>query len=122
MSDSELIDWEQLSMIFGDDDEELDEDMSELFQEFIEDGNQRFESIKSAAFPEEKDLIAKESHKLKGSASNFGFSRVADLLGHIEDDIDSIDPQDFEASLSDAISGFDKCIGEVMSRYPTLKS
>ena len=39
MSDSAaLIDWEQLEMIFGEDDEDFDEDMAETLSEFVEDG------------------------------------------------------------------------------------
>ncbi len=120
MSDSDLIDWEQLSMIFGEDETEIDADMTELFQEFVEDGTQRFAAIREASFAEQKDYIAKESHKLKGSASNFGFAHVSNLLGHIEDDIASITQEDFEASLRGAMSAFERCVLEVKSRYPAL--
>lgn len=122
MSDSELIDWEQLSMIFGEDDSEVDEDMKELFQEFVEDGTQRFAAIKGASFANQKEYIAKESHKLKGSASNFGFAQVANLLGHIEDDIASITEGDFESSLGEAAASFERCVADVKNRYPTLKN
>lgn len=122
MSDSELIDWEQLSMIFGEDEDEFDDDMAELFQEFVEDGLQRFAGLKAAAFPEQKDFIAKESHKLKGSASNFGFARVAALLGHLEDDIESLDQQDLESTLNEAARDFDSCVEQVVGRYPALKA
>lgn len=122
MSDSELIDWEQLSMIFGEDEDEFDDDMAELFQEFVEDGLQRFAALKAAAFPEQKDFIAKESHKLKGSASNFGFARVAALLGHLEDDIESLDQQDLESTLNEAARDFDSCVEQVVGRYPALKA
>ncbi|MDQ8202441.1 Hpt domain-containing protein [Pelagicoccus sp. SDUM812003] len=122
MSDSELIDWEQLSMIFGEDDEEFDEDMAELFQEFIEDGNARFDAIKDASFPEQKEFIAKESHKLKGSASNFGFTQVANLLAHIEDDIGTIASDDVSESLEKAMAYFKQSIDAVVSKYPPLAS
>ncbi len=122
MSDSDLIDWEQLSMIFGEDESDIDDDMSELFQEFVADGTQRFEAIKGASFANQKDYIAKESHKLKGSASNFGFAHVASLLGHIEDDIASIDQADFDTSLQKAVVGFELCVSEVVARYPSLKA
>lgn len=120
MSDSELIDWEQLEMIFGEDEDEFDEDMAELFHEFVEDGNGQFGKIDAAEFASDRGIIAKESHKLKGSASNFGFSRVASLLGHIEDDIDTLTADDFVKSLEEARSGFVKSIETVMNRYPAL--
>ena len=63
MSDSgALIDWEQLEMIFGEDDEDFDEDMAELFQEFVEDGAERFGILKAASFDAEIDMRGKESH------------------------------------------------------------
>ncbi|MBK1878191.1 Hpt domain-containing protein [Pelagicoccus mobilis] len=120
MSDSELIDWEQLEMIFGEDEEDFDEDMAELFHEFVEDGNIQFGKINESEFAADKTKVAKESHKLKGSASNFGFTRVASLLAHIEDEIESITRDDFLSSLEQARSGFDRSIATVMERYPAL--
>ena len=109
-------------MIFGEEDEEFDEDMAELFQEFIEDGNDRFNAIKDASFPDQKEFIAKESHKLKGSASNFGFSQVSALLAHIEDDIETITLEDLNESLEKAIVRFKNSIETVVGRYPPLAS
>lgn len=109
-------------MIFGEEDEEFDEDMAELFHEFVEDGNERFASIRSSEFDSEKVKIAKESHKLKGSASNFGFARVASLLGHIEDDISTLTVEDYCASLEDACASFEKSIEAVIAKYQALAS
>lgn len=120
MSDMELIDWEQLEMIFGEEDDELDEDMAELFHEFVEDGNGQFVAINNTEFDTDRAVIAKESHKLKGSASNFGFVRVANLLAHIEDDINTLTREDFVQSISEARVGFDKSVETVMARYPGL--
>lgn len=47
MSDSVLIDWEQLEMIFGEEDEEFDEDMAELFHEFVEDVSRTSRLVRS---------------------------------------------------------------------------
>lgn len=120
MSDSELIDWEQLEMIFGEEEEDFDEDMAELFHEFVEDGNVQFSKINENEFAADKAKVAKESHKLKGSASNFGFTRVAQLLAHIEDNVDSISVDDFNSSLQQARSGFEQSIATVVERYPAL--
>ncbi|MBC2606971.1 Hpt domain-containing protein [Pelagicoccus albus] len=120
MSDSELIDWEQLEMIFGEEDEEFDEDMADLFHEFVEDGNGQFSLINGTEFEADKAKVAKESHKLKGSSSNFGFTRVAEVLAHIEDDIATLTFEDFSASISEARSLFDASIQKVMERYPAL--
>jgi len=120
MSDSELIDWEQLEMIFGEDEEDFDEDMADLFHEFVEDGNVQFSKINQDEFAADKAKVAKESHKLKGSASNFGFARVAELLAHIEDEIESITVDDFVSSLEQARAGFDQSIATVVERYPAL--
>ncbi|MBD5780783.1 Hpt domain-containing protein [Pelagicoccus sp. NFK12] len=120
MSDSELIDWEQLEMIFGEEEDEFDEDMAELFHEFVEDGNGQFGKIDAAEFSTDRAVIAKESHKLKGSASNFGFTQVANLLAHIEDDIETLTADDFVNSLEAARSGFAKSVETVMARYPAL--
>lgn len=119
MSERSLVDWEQLSMIFGDE-EEFDEDMAELFVEFIEDGESRFRSIKSAAFPEQKQEIAKEAHKLKGSASNFGFIEVASQLGLVENNIETITADEYADCLEKAERAFSVSQQEVANRYPSL--
>ena len=122
MSDSGLIDWEQLEMIFGEDEDDFDEEMGELFLEFVEDGNARIGTIKGFSFDSEKEAIAKESHKLKGSSSNFGFVRVASALGNIENNIDSISVEAYQASLSDAENDFGASIEEVTGKFPSLRN
>lgn len=120
MSDSDLIDWEQLEMIFGEEEDVLDDDMVELFQEFIEDGKERFDIIKGTSFEADKDKIAKESHKLKGSASNFGFVKVSSLLAEIENNISTITPDVYERDLSDARTSFDASLQVVVGKFPAL--
>lgn len=108
-------------MIFGEDEEDVDVEMAELFHEFVADGSERFQAIRSTPFPDEKILIAKESHKLKGSASNFGFARVAKLLGHIEDNIAAISADEYETSIGQAQITFKACVSEIVTRYPILR-
>ena len=108
-------------MIFGDEDE-FDEDMAELYQEFIEDATGRFQIIKGCSFPADREQIAKESHKLKGSASNFGFSKVAGLLGRIENEIATISEADYAQSLASAEADFGASDQQVRVKYPALSS
>ena len=122
MSDSALIDWEQLEMIFGEDDEDFDEDMAELFQEFVEDGVERFGMLKAASFDAEKDMLGKESHKLKGSSSTFGFARVASELAKIEDHMASLTYEAFQASLLEAEKAFAASTEEVKNKYSALQN
>ena len=119
MSDT-LIDWEQLEMIFGEDEEDFDEDMAELFQEFIEDGLARFSTIKELDLASQSEAIAKEAHKLKGSAANFGFSEVALHLANIENNIATISPDEYAGSLAKAESAFSESQSIVVGRYPAL--
>jgi len=107
-------------MIFGEEEDELDEDMVELFHEFIEDGTERFGLIKATSFEEGKDDIAKESHKLKGSASNFGFVKVSTLLAGIEDNIATMAQADYERDLGAAAAFFDASKQEVLTKFPAL--
>ncbi|MEM9158260.1 MAG: Hpt domain-containing protein [Verrucomicrobiota bacterium] len=119
MSDA-LIDWEQLEMIFGEEEDEFDEDMAELFQEFVEDATGRFETIKGTDFGADKETIAKESHKLKGSAANFGFTEVASQLANIENNIDTISQDEYAGSLEKAEAAFGQSKAEVEGKYPAL--
>jgi len=122
MSDSALIDWEQLEMIFGEDDEDFDAYMAELFQEFVEDGFERFGILKAASFETERDMLGKESHKLKGSSSNFGFARVASELGNIEDNIATLTYEAFQVSLLEAEKAFQDSAQDVKNKYSALQN
>ena len=122
MRDSELIDWEQLEMIFGEEEEEFDEEMGDLFREFIEDGRDRLVTLKGTVFDSNRETIARESHRLKGSSSNFGFTRVATSLANIEDNIETISPDAYQASLTQAEGDFFASIKEVEAKYEALNN
>ena len=122
MSDSALIDWEQLEMIFGEDDEDFDKDMAEIFQEFVEDGAERFGILKAASFEAEQDLLGKKSPELKCSTSTLGFSRVASQLANIEDNIESLSFEAFQASLLEAEKAFLASAVEVKNKYSALQN
>tara|TARA_B110000037_G_scaffold221441_1_gene292470 strand:- start:1844 stop:2215 length:372 start_codon:yes stop_codon:yes gene_type:complete len=120
MSDTNLIDWEQLEMIFGEDEEDFDDDMAELFQEFLEDVVENFGQIDALDFEANREAIGKLTHKIKGSSSNFGFAKVAITLAHIEDNIQSIGLDDFNQSLASAKADFEVSQKEIFARYPAL--
>ena len=122
MRDSELIDWEQLEMIFGEEEEEFDEEMGDLFREFIADGRDRLVTLKGTVFDSNRETIARESHRLKGSSSNFGFTRVATLLANIEDNIETISPEAYQTSLTQAEVDFFASIKEVEAKYDGLRN
>ena len=122
MRDSELIDWEQLEMIFGEEEEEFDEEMGDLFREFIEDGRDRLVTLKGTVFDSNRETIAWESHRLKGSSSNFGFTRVATSLANIEDNIETISPEAYQTSLTQAEVDFFASIKEVEAKYDGLRN
>lgn len=122
MSDSALIDWEQLEMIFGEEDEEFDEDMAELFHEFVEDGKGCLENLKNASFESDKDSLCRDSHKLKGSSSNFGYAKVAKALANIEDNMAILTYEAFKASLSEAESAFHDSTEEIKRKYAALQN
>jgi len=122
MSETELIDWEQLSMIFGEDEEDFDEDMAELYQEFLEDAVSRLQSLRSADFASEKEVIAKEAHKLKGSASNFGLAAMAAILGQIETEIEELSAEHYASALAAADSAYERSQKEISQKFPVLNS
>lgn len=122
MRDSELIDWEQLEMIFGEEEEEFDEEMGDLFREFIVDGRDRLVTLKGTVFDSNRETIARESHRLKGSSSNFGFTRVATSLANIEDNIETISPEAYQTSLTQAEVDFFASIKEVEAKYDGLRN
>ena len=71
------INWEQLSLVVGDENEPADEEMVDLYRLFVDDAGQRLGRIVAPEGPLDLTFVAKEAHKIRGAASSFGFDRVA---------------------------------------------
>lgn len=115
-----LINWEQLSLVVGDELNPADEEMKDLFRLFVEDAGRRLEALCSNATPFDRTVIGKEAHKIRGAASSFGFEHMANLLRDVEMQAQSIPQAQLESLVRDARSIFDQSVREVRDRYPGL--
>ncbi len=115
-----LINWEQLSLVVGDELSPADEEMKDLFRLFVEDASRRLETLCSDATPFDRTVVGKEAHKIRGAASSFGFEQMANLLRDVEMQAQTVPQAQLEGLVRDARSAFEQSVREVRDRYPGL--
>lgn len=122
MNTSLTINWEQLSLVVGDDANPGDEEMKDLYRLFTDDAGRRLLALTAPAAPLEPLSIAKEAHKIRGAASSFGFDQVAMLLRTVETQINELSSERVAELLNEARQTFDSSVHEVAERYPGLSA
>lgn len=120
MNSTLAINWEQLSLVIGDDENPADDEMKDLFRLFVSDAGARLRALTSGDAPQDRTVVAKESHKIRGAASSFGFDQVATLLRTIEMQAADLAPERLEQMLREALTTFEACVREVQERHPNL--
>jgi HPt (histidine-containing phosphotransfer) domain-containing protein len=120
MNSAMSVNWEQLSLVLGDETNPADEEMKDLFRLFVSDAGTRLRGMTAPDRVFERTTIAKEAHKIRGAASSFGFDQVANLLRTVEGQINELPQERIEEMLRDALTGFEQSVREVQERHPSL--
>lgn len=114
------INWEQLSLVIGDDANPADDEMKDLFRLFVSDAGMRLRGLTAPDHVFERTSIAKEAHKIRGAASSFGFDTVAGILRTIEGQITELTQEKIEELLRESLVIFEQSVREVQERHPNL--
>jgi len=114
------INWEQLSLVVGDELNPADEEMKDLFRLFVDDASRRLDAVCAGTTPFDRTRIAKEAHKIRGAASSFGFEQMAGLLKEVEMQVQTAAQAQLESLVREARSVFENSVREVRDRYPGL--
>lgn len=120
MNSAMLINWEQLSLVVGDELNPADEEMKDLFRLFVDDAGRRLGTLCSTSSPFDRTFIAKEAHKIRGAASSFGFEQMAGLLKDVEMQAQTVAQAQLESLVREAHALFEQSVREVRDRYPGL--
>jgi HPt (histidine-containing phosphotransfer) domain-containing protein len=120
MNSAMAINWEQLSLVIGDDANPADDEMKDLFRLFVSDAGARLRALTAPDRSSERTPIAKEAHKIRGAASSFGFDTVAGLLRTVEAQVNELPLQRIDEMLREALTVFEQCVREVQERHPNL--
>lgn len=120
MSTTTTINWEQLAMVVGEEDEPGDDEMQELFRLFLEDAGGRLRKMGASGSALDRIATAKEAHKVRGAAASFGFDHLAGILTTIEVKMDEHSSEHLDALVQDALRTFDQSVNDVKERYPDL--
>ncbi len=120
MNSSNVINWEQLSLVVGDENEPGDAEMIDLYHLFVDDAGRRLRALAVPTAELDRTAVAKEAHKIRGAAASFGFDRVADILRTVETQIAELPPQRVGELLAEAVTLFEASLRGVVERYPAL--
>lgn len=115
-----LINWEQLSLVVGDELNPADEEMKDLFRLFVDDAGNRLATLCSNTTAFDRVFVGKEAHKIRGAASSFGFEQMANLLRDLEMQASTGEQAHLETLVRDAAALFEQSVLEVRHRYPGL--
>ncbi len=120
MNSSMLINWEQLSLVVGDELSPADEEMKDLFRMFVDDAGRRLATLCSETTTFDRTIISREAHKIRGAASSFGFEQMANLLRDVEMQAQTASQVQLECLVREASSLFEQSVREVSDRYPGM--
>ena len=120
MNSTTYINWEQFSLVVGEENEPVDEEMKELYVMFLGDAGERLAGLNDTGREFVRSDIAKEAHKIRGAASSFGFDMVAGVLATVETQIGELSQERIKSMLVDVQRGFEQSIREVNERHPGL--
>jgi len=120
MINQESVNWDQLSMILGEEGEPVDEEMAELFRDFVDDAACRLAQLNSKDPVSDPDGVAQESHKIRGAALSFGFEQFASILETVERRVLELTPEEIERLLAGAGDVFEQSRNQVGRRYAYL--
>jgi len=120
MINQESVNWDQLSMILGEEGEAVDEELVELFRDFVEDADRRLVELASMDPVSDPNGVAQESHKIRGAALSFGFGKFASILETVETRVLELSSEEIERLLNSARGTFDQSRDLVQGRYACL--
>ncbi|HEX9781809.1 MAG TPA: Hpt domain-containing protein [Opitutaceae bacterium] len=120
MNTNEEINWEQLALVIGDENDPGDEEMKDLYRLFVDDAGRRLGTLVSSVGTRERVFIAREAHKIRGAASSFGFDHVAEILRLVETQINDLSQERLDDMLRGAVEVFQASIRGVARKFPGL--
>ncbi|RKX34191.1 MAG: hypothetical protein DRP71_07945 [Verrucomicrobia bacterium] len=120
MINQESINWDQLSMILGEEGEPVDEELADLFRDFVDDAAQRLVQLSSLDPVSDPDGVAHEAHKIRGAALSFGFAQFASILETVETRVLELTPEEIGRLLDAARETFERSRDLVGRRYAYL--
>jgi HPt (histidine-containing phosphotransfer) domain-containing protein len=111
MSDSPVVDWEQLDMIA----DGYAPDFVEIYREFEVDLPRILSDLKDALAAGDAMLVSRAAHQAKGSAANFGFTEFSGVMARIEHQAKAGSLDGVDAHLAAANGLFQQSLAAVKS-------
>jgi len=120
MINQEPVNWDQLTMILGEEGDPVDEELADLFRDFVDDVARRLVQLASLDPIGDPDGVVHEAHKIRGASLSFGFERFASILQTVETRVLELTPEEIERLLNTARETFEHSRDLVGRRYAYL--
>ena len=120
MTYQDSINWDQLTMIFGEEGDPVDEELADLFRDFTDDASRRLVQLGSLDPTNNPEGVAHEAHKIRGASLSFGFEQFASILQTVETRVLELTPEEIGRLLSAARDTFEHSKDMVGQRYAYL--
>ncbi|MBL4575504.1 MAG: Hpt domain-containing protein [Opitutaceae bacterium] len=114
------INWDQFSMLMGETTDPQDEELTELYNMFVNDTEAQLSSLVQDQLPDDLASVGKDAHRMRGAAASFGFEGFTEILNKIETEIESLSKEDVSSLLSSSFESFKSSREIISSRYSYL--
>jgi hypothetical protein len=107
-------------MILGEEGDPIDEELADLFRDFIDDVARRLALLASLDPISDPEGVVHEAHKIRGASLSFGFERFASILQTVEGRVLELTPEEIGRLLKTARETFEHSRDLVRRRYAYL--
>lgn len=80
--------------------------MAEALASFVQESTTRLKALKQCALDDNREMIGRSAHTIKGTAATFGFSRLSDLAKWVEHNADKISDNEFATAVQQLEAAF----------------
>ena len=92
--------------------------MAEALASFVQDSTTRLEVLKQCTLDDNRDMVARNAHTIKGTAATFGFNRLSNLAKWLEHNAVHISADEFATTIHQLDAAFAQ--GQVQLSRPPL--
>ena len=92
--------------------------MAEALTSFVQESVTRIEALKQCRLDENREMVTRNAHTIKGTASTFGFNRLADLAKSLEQNAEHISAGEFAMVIQQIETAFAE--GQAQFARPAL--
>jgi|GEM_PF-424384 len=100
----------------------LNEDFEQTLQTFFTDTEQCIKTLREASSQEQRELLVRQAHSLKGSSSNFGTMELTQLCAALQYQGTNLSPEELLKSVDDIMQAFERAKVALQTELESYKT